>query len=184
MRVHSCLGFFAPDSYSDAHTQNKGMHMRRDSRSSAEGQAGFTLIELMITVVIVAILAAVALPAYGEYIRRGQLPEAFTRLADYHAKLEQYYQDNRNYGSGGVCANAAGTGSWNTFTPTGNNNFTYECVPGSSGQQYTLRARGSVGRVIGHHYTINQNGTQATERFKGTTLSPAAACWLTRSATC
>ena len=76
-----------------------------DCRSALASQGGFTLIEVMIVVAIVAILAAVALPAYGDYVRRGQLPEAFSGMADLRVKLEQYYQDNRSYGtSGGNCA--------------------------------------------------------------------------------
>ena len=65
--------------------------------------SGFTLIEVMITVAIVAILGSIALPAYFDYVRRGQLPEAFSNLADYRVKMEQYYQDNRNYGTTTLC---------------------------------------------------------------------------------
>ncbi len=67
--------------------------------------AGFTLIEVMIVVAIIAILASIALPSYNDYVRRGQIQEAFGYLSDSRVKMEQYFQDNRNYGtaSPGAC---------------------------------------------------------------------------------
>ena len=141
---------------------------------------GFTLIEVMIVVAIVGILASVALPAYSDYVRRGQLPEAFSALADYRAKMEQYYQDNRNYGSVPACADATGTGGWNSFANT--EHFSYGCVASNSPQGYTITATGRAGAAVGHVFEINHNGDRKTTQFKTATV--VASCWLTKSSTC
>ena len=54
---------------------------------------GFTLIELMITVAIIAILAAVALPAYSTYVTRARITDAVKGLSEMRLKMEQYFQD-------------------------------------------------------------------------------------------
>ena len=58
--------------------------------------SGFTLIELMITVAIIGILAAVAYPGYQDYVIRGKIPEATNTLSSTRVRLEQYYKDNRS----------------------------------------------------------------------------------------
>jgi type IV pilus assembly protein PilE len=152
--------------------------------------AGFTLIELMITIAIVGILAAVALPSYKNYIRRGQQPEAFNALSDYRTKMEQYYQDNRNYGSTApTCADSTTASTWNTFAPSGAKYFSYACVAvtgtgETTPQSYTITATGIAGGVVGDKYKIDQNGNRTTTVFKGVTLSTAAPCWLTSSSSC
>jgi len=60
-------------------------------------QRGFTLIELMITVVIVAILASVALPAYQEQVRRGHRAAAQTEMMDIANREQQFLLANRAY---------------------------------------------------------------------------------------
>ena len=150
----------------------------------SRGIRGFTLIELMITVAIIAILAGVALPSYVDYVRRGQLPEAFAGLSDFRVKMEQYYQDNRNYGTAN-CVDA-NTPSWGTNTPTltyaGQENFTFTCALTNSGQGYTLTATGSAARAVGHTYTLNHANARATTAFKG--ASSAKACWLVKGSEC
>ena len=144
--------------------------------------SGFTLIEMMIVIAVVAICAAVALPSYGDYLRRSQLPEAFTFLSDYRVKMEQYYQDNRNYGVSAQCAADPAANSWNAFTPTGSKYFSFACETTTAAQGYKVTATGSAGRAVGHAYTINQNGDRTTIKFKA--QATAQPCWLTTGATC
>ena len=56
-------------------------------------QKGFTLIELMILVAIIGILAAVAIPAYQDYIARAQVSEAVSLAAGGKTPLAEYFSD-------------------------------------------------------------------------------------------
>lgn len=60
-------------------------------------QKGFTLIELMIVVAIIGILAAVAIPAYGDYTARAQAAEAFTMMDGFKTPLSELYTGNGNF---------------------------------------------------------------------------------------
>lgn len=60
-----------------------------------KNQKGFTLIELMIVVAIIAILAAIAIPQYNDYTARAQMTEAFTLAAGMKTPIaEAFAQDN------------------------------------------------------------------------------------------
>lgn len=60
-------------------------------------QKGFTLIELMIVVAIIGILAAVAIPAYGDYTARAQAAEAFTLMDGFKTPLTELYTSNGTF---------------------------------------------------------------------------------------
>lgn len=65
--------------------------------------AGFTLIELMIAVVVLGILAAIAYPTYNEFVMRSRITEATSGMNDFRTRMEQYFQDNRTYANAGAC---------------------------------------------------------------------------------
>jgi type IV pilus assembly protein PilE len=155
--------------------------MNQHTLNALSRARGFTLIELMVTIAIVAILSSVAIPAYTDYVRRGQLPESFTNLSDYRVKMEQYYQDNRNYGTA-ACADVAGGPSWAAFTPSNAKYFGYACALTNAGQGYTITATGSTASAVGHIYSINQSGTQATTKFKNSVV--AKTCWMSKGDEC
>ena len=60
---------------------------------------GFTLIELMVTVVIVSILASIAIPAYTAQVRRSRRTEARTALLDLAGREERFLATNNRYSS-------------------------------------------------------------------------------------
>lgn len=66
-------------------------------RSGHRAQMGFTLIEVMITVVIIGILAAIAYPSYVNYITRSYRDSAKACLSEYVLFMERYYTANLTY---------------------------------------------------------------------------------------
>jgi type IV pilus assembly protein PilE len=134
---------------------------------------GFTLIEVMITIAIIAILAAIAIPSYSEYVRRGRITEAVSTLSGMRVKMEQYYQDNRNYD--GACG---GPGSSPAPKPQATVSFTYDC-PTHAGNNYTVTATGNAGTTLeGFKYSLTQDNVRSTVMTAPSTWPSNAACWV------
>ncbi len=125
-----------------------------------KAQKGFTLIELMVTVVIVAILAAVALPSYNDYVRRGKITQATAGLSTGRVSVEKFYQDNRTY-IGATAPAPTGFFGFAIVTPTPTT--------------YTITATGA-GDMAGFVYTIDQSNVQTS----ATPWGGNAACWVVK----
>ncbi len=85
---------------------------RSDRKSFDRGCLGFTLIEVMVTVIIIAILAAIALPSYERMALRGYRSEAIDSLVSNAQLLERNFTETNSYVGVAIPATTA-TGKYN-----------------------------------------------------------------------
>jgi prepilin-type N-terminal cleavage/methylation domain-containing protein len=128
---------------------------------------GFTLLELMIVLAVLAILLTIAAPAYDGFVTRAKLRSGTSDLSSYRGVLEQYYQDSRDYrdeGDAAVCGIS-------TYT---SDHFTLTCGDVTR-TTYTLTATSVAGvgtsSAGDYIYTINQDGVRSTTRYKGAAVA-------------
>lgn len=129
-------------------------------------QFGFTLIEVMITVAIIGILAAIAYPSYTEYVLRGNRSEGLALLSEAAARQERYFAQNYTYANtvAELKMNAESSNKLYTLNITGNSNsYSLTVVP--QNQQTKDTKCGTLG--------LNQKA----ERSKTGSASSINDCW-------
>lgn len=141
---------------------------------------GFTLIELMITVAIIAILTVIAYPSYQQYVLKSHRVDAKTALLDLAARQERYFTLQNVYTSS-PAALGYGAASFPIVVQTGNQSYYTLSVSqlnnAASSPAYTAQAVPTTLQQADAcgTYTINQLGQQNNTGLANNTTS--AQCW-------
>ena len=131
------------------------------------GKKGVTLIEVMVVVAIVGMLAAIAIPAYNDYITRSRRSDAFTALETVRAAQEMYRAERGVYRNGNdFNANLLPGCSTDMAAP----NYTISVTPasGTSLTTFTVTATPQVRQAGDFTLTVNQDGDKT---YNGTPLT-------------
>lgn len=151
--------------------------MSHTCHAAPRSNAGFTLIELMIVVVVMGVLAAIAIPLYGDAVMRSKIIGATSGMGDIRTQMEKYFMDNRSYLNGAACGAAPAVVAFNADP---SRNFDMAC-PGPTATTYTIRATGIGARGTGGFiYTINEQNAKATVGVHPGWAGAGSTCWVLR----
>lgn len=147
-------------------------------------ELGFTLIELMITVVVLGILAAIAYPSYTSYVAQARRSDATINLTQLAAQQEKFFTEcgiyAANFGAARNCT-APGTIAGSNTTPDGY--YTIAITPGNTGAlatSFTLTATPAGAQATSDltkcsTLTINSAGVKTATGTEGG--ATGGRCW-------
>ena len=104
---------------------------------------GFTLIELIIALAVVAIIAAIAVPAYQESVRQSRRADAKVALLDLSSRLELYYAENNTYATATIASGNPTDVLDSADSPDGYYTLSFSA---QSANAYTIQAAPKPGR--------------------------------------
>lgn len=143
--------------------------MRAGTPARRAPARGFTLIELMVTVVIVAILAMVAYPSFERHVMRGRRADAQQLMGQIAMRQEQYMLDARSYaatiGAGGL--NVASDG-WTCAATCTNAYYTVAVTPQSGPPpSYSISAQAVGAQANDGNLTLGSDGSKSRSAGDG-----------------
>lgn len=139
---------------------------------------GFTLIEAMTVVVVLAILAAIAVPSYRSYLLRAQRTEATTTLLRIAAAQEKYFLQHNRYTADLAAPSPAGLGQ-PVVTERGFYDISVALTePDGSGFRVTARPRPGGGQrddSLCTRFSLDHNGLRGA--WNAADADVTASCW-------
>ncbi len=133
--------------------------------------AGFSLLELVITVAIVGVLASIAMPSYVSHLARGKRAEVKGALQENAQFLETYYT-TRGFYSTAKGSNKAATLPVIQVPSSGTANYTITATVTNTSYTLTAKAVNTMAKDDCGNFTLTHTGTQGVSGKLG-----VAECW-------
>ena len=134
-------------------------HVRYSTNTRSRG---FTLVELMVVVVIVAILLAIAVPSYSVFVKKSRRGEAESALVDIAQREQQYFLDQRAYAPTVAAAGATAPPDLNPFYTFQVCQTTTPCTaPGGTPPTFAVIATPVPGSAQAGDYVLTIDNTGA-----------------------
>ena len=142
-------------------------------------QQAFTLIELMITVAIIGILAAIALPSYQDSVRKSRRADVKVVMLGLANAMERRFTETNSYlGSAGTAGTPADTGAPRIYSiPAGTLTYYMVTISAATASSYTLRAERAGAQSTDKCGTLTLTHTGVKDIVDEATGVAVTDCW-------